>query len=107
PMPTTNDDDLIDTLQTIVLRLPVRAKTRFHTDIFSKLTAWRAAEGDHAATSFTNTWSALKQKLLSTPHYFYFIFLTWRRTSRRCSTWSSASTSSAASNGRTTSINLT
>lgn len=69
-----NDDDLIDVLQTIVLRIPARAKTRYHSDIFSKLSEWRAAEGDRAATTFTNTWNALKETLLSRPQYFYFIF---------------------------------
>jgi SAM-dependent methyltransferase len=73
-MPTNNADDLLNLLQAIVLRIPQRAGTKYHRDILAKLNEWRAAENDHSAATFTNTWEGLKEKLLSTPQFFYFIF---------------------------------
>lgn len=73
-MPTINSDGLLDVLQTIVLRIPQRANTKYHTDILAKLNAWRVAENDRSADAFTNTWNELKETLLSTPQYFYFVF---------------------------------
>lgn len=70
---TNADDGLLNQLQTIVVRFPQRAKTDFHTDILSKLREWRAAENGQAS-QFAETWNALKERLLCTPQYFYFVF---------------------------------
>jgi SAM-dependent methyltransferase len=69
----TNADDLLNQLQTIVVRFPQRAKTDYHADILAKLREWRAANNGHAS-HFVETWNALKEKLLCTPQYFYFVF---------------------------------
>jgi len=65
----TNTDELLRLLETIVLRLPQRKQTDYHQAILAQLHAWRAGTSDLSAA-----WSELKDTLLSTPQYFFFIF---------------------------------